>query len=312
MPLHPQIEGLLQQMAAAGGKGFHQMEVDECRQTFGGLLNSLPPSQQKIASAQDRGIPSPNGPVKVRVYTPEGSGPFPVMAFFHGGGWVIGDLETHDSLCRELCGAVGMVVVSVDYRLAPEHKFPAAPDDCVAVTRWIAANAAALNADTSRIAVGGDSAGGNLAAVVAQRLRDEDALKLAAQLLIYPVVHLDGVATPSMIDNAEGYLLTRKDMEWFGGHYLASPADGQNVSASPILAKSLAGLPPALVLTCEFDPLRDEGEKYGKALQAAGVPTTISRHDGTIHATFSFFTALEPGRRMADEAIRWLKEQLVK
>lgn len=310
MPLHPQIDGFLKQMAAAGGKGFHEMEVGECRQVFGGLIGSLPPSQAKVANVADRHIPGPGGDLKVRVYTPEGRGPFPALVHFHGGGFVIGDLATHDAVCRELCGGVGMVVVAVDYRLGPEHRFPAAPDDCTAATHWVAANAASLNVDATRLCVGGDSAGGNLATVVAQRLRDGNGPRLAAQLLIYPVARLDGVASRSMIDNAKGYLLERTDMEWFASHYLTSAADGQNPAASPILAKSLAGLPPALVLTCEFDPLRDEGEDYGRAMQAAGVPVTISRHDGTIHATWSFCTALEPGRKMMDEATRWLRETL--
>ncbi|MCC2657478.1 MAG: esterase/lipase-like protein [Panacagrimonas sp.] len=310
MPLHPHVEGLLNQMVAAGGKPFHAMSPQECRQVFGGLLASLPPSQAKLANVADREVPGPAGPIATRVYTPEGKGPFPVLVFFHGGGWVIGDLASHDSVCRELSGGVGAVVVSVAYRLAPEHKFPAAPDDCLAVTRWVVQNAGQINADAKRVAVGGDSAGGNLAAVVTQQLRDQDKIRLAAQLLIYPVARLDGVASKSLVENAEGYLLQRADMDWFRNHYLRSDADGTDVRVSPILAKDLSGLPPALVQTCEFDPLRDEGEDYGKALKAAGVPTVISRYDGSIHAAFSFFTVMEPGRRMVDEAIRWLKETL--
>jgi acetyl esterase len=310
MPLHPHVEGLLNQMAAAGGKPFHAMTPQECRQVFGGLIASLPPSQARLAGTADRTVPGPAGPIRTRVYTPEGKGPFPVLVFFHGGGWVIGDLESHDSVCRELSGGAGVVVVSVDYRLGPEHRFPAAADDCTAVTRWVLQNAAQINGDAQRVAVGGDSAGGNLAAVVSQELRDQDRIRLAAQLLIYPVARLDGVASRSMVDNATGYLLQRADMDWFRDHYLGPNVDGKDVRVSPILAKSLAGLPPALVQTCEFDPLRDEGEDYGKALTAAGVPTVMSRYDGSIHAAFSFFTIMEPGRRMVDEAIRWLKETL--
>lgn len=312
MPLHPQVDGLLKNMAAAGGKAFHEMPVAECRATFAGLLASLPPSTAKIAGVADRKIPGPGGEIGLRIYTPEGAGPFPVLSYFHGGGWVIGSLDTHDGICRELCGGAGVVVVAVDYRLSPEHKFPAAPDDCVAAVKWVAANAASIKGDAARLAVGGDSAGGNMAAVVTQRLRDEDGPKLAAQLLVYPVARVDGVATKSMLANAEGYLLQKKDMDWFLGNYLASPADGRTAGASPILAKSLAGLPPALVQTCEFDPLCDEGEDYGRALQAAGVKTTISRYDGSIHGAFNFFGILEPGRKMVDEASRWLKEQLRK
>ncbi|MCC2626353.1 MAG: esterase/lipase-like protein [Thermomicrobiales bacterium] len=310
MPLHPQVESLLNQMAAAGGKPTNAMTPEECRGVFNGIFASLPPSQAKLAGVADRDVPGPAGQIKVRVYTPDGEGPFPVLVFFHGGGFVLGDLDTHDSVCRELSGGANVVVVATDYRLSPEHRFPAAVDDCIEVTRWVTKHAAQINGDAVRVAVGGDSAGANLAAVVSQQLRDLDRIKLAAQLLIYPVTRFDGVDTKSMIDNAAGYLLQRDDMDWFRGHYLGPKSDGKDVRISPILAKDLTGLPPALVQTCEFDPLRDEGEAYGKALKAAGVPTVVSRHDGSIHAAFSFFTILEPGRRMVDEAIRWLKETL--
>ena len=310
MPLHPPVEGLLNQIAAAGGKPTNQMKPDEVRAIFDGLFASLPPSQTRLAGVADRNVPSPAGPIKVRLYTPPGEGPFPVLVFFHGGGFVLGDLESHDSVCRELSGGADVIVVATDYRLSPEHRFPVAVDDCIAVTRWVLNNAAQIKGDAKRVAVGGDSAGGNLAAVVSQQMRDQDRTKLAAQLLIYPVTRFDGVATKSMVDNAAGYLLQRDDIEWFRSHYLGPNADGKDVRISPILAKDLTGLPPALVQTCEFDPLRDEGEEYGQALKAAGVPTVISRYDGSIHSAFSFYTIMEPGRRMVDEAIRWLKEAL--
>lgn len=310
MPLHPQVENLLNQIAAAGGKPTESMTPEECRAVFDGMNASLPRSQAKLGGVVDRNVPGPAGSIKTRVYTPEGKGPFPVLVFFHGGGFVLGDLESHDSVCRELSEGANVVVVATDYRRSPEHRFPAAANDCIAVTRWVVKNAAQINGDARRVAVGGDSAGGNLAAVVSQQLRDQDQIKLAAQLLIYPVVRLDGFVSNSMIDNAKGYLLQRADMDWFRGHYLGPNVDGKDVRVSPILAKSLDGLPPALVQTCEFDPLRDEGEDYGKALERAGVPTVISRYDGSIHAAFSFFSIMEPGRRMVDEAIGWLKETL--
>lgn len=310
MPLHPQVEGLLTNMAASGLKKIQDMTPEESRATFTPVFASLPPSQQKIAKTEDRSVPTPAGAVKTRIYTPEGKGPFPAMTYFHGGGFVFGNLDTHDGVCRELCGAVGMVVVSVDYRLSPEHKYPDATDDCVAVTRWVAENAGSLDADPARLAVGGDSAGGNLAAVVSQRLRDEKGPKLAAQLLIYPVARADGHKTQSMIDNAEGYFLETASMQYFINHYLRSPADAQLPGVSPIFAKDFSNLPPALVLTCEFDPLRDEGEDYGKKMQAAGVPVTISRYDGAIHGTWNFFGVLDLGRAMHNEAARWLKEAL--
>lgn len=311
MPLNPQVAGFLQQLADMGAKPFHSMTPVESRAAFGGLCGSLPRSTAKIASAVDRKIPGPAGEIPVRVYTPEGSGPFPALVYFHGGGFVFGALDDYDHNCREVCGRVGCVVVSVDYRLAPEHKFPAAPNDCFAATKWVAANAASISVDASRIAVGGDSAGGNLAAVVSQLARDAKGPKLCAQLLVYPVTQA-GEPTKSMIENADGYLLTKADMEYFVGHYINSPADLGNPLLAPSLTKDLSGLPPAWVVTCEFDPLRDEGEAYAAALAKAGVPVAARRLDGTIHATWNFFTVLDIGREMMDEATRWLREQFRK
>ena len=202
------------------------------------------------------------------------------MVFFHGSGFVLCSLDTHDGMCRNLCAGTGCVVVSVDYRLAPEAKFPAAPDDCLAATRWAVANAAALGADPGRVFVAGDSAGGNLAAVTALRIRDEGGPRLLGQLLIYPVTDYYEPGTPSMIENAEGYGLTRAGMIWFWNHYLAAPSDGANPHASPFRAADLSGLPPALVVTAEYDPLRDEGEYYADRLRQAGVPTQMKRWDG--------------------------------
>jgi acetyl esterase len=310
MPLHPDVEAFIKQITAAGGKPFHQMEVAPCRAGYKTFQVSLPQSQQKLARVEDRLVPGTAASVRSRIYTPHGSGPFPVMVYFHGGGWVVGDIETHDKICREISGRVGTITVSVDYRLAPEHKFPAAVDDAFELTMWAHKNAHALNGDPARLAVGGDSAGGNLAAVVARRVRDANQAKLAAQLLAYPATRLDGHVTQSMIDNATGYRLERADMEWFRSHYLNAESDGQNPDASPLLAADLSNLPPALILTCEFDPLRDEGEDYAHALKAAGVPVTLKRYEGTIHGALNFFTFMEPARRMMDESVQWLKDKL--
>lgn len=311
MSLHPQVAGFLQQLASMGAKPFHTMGPVEARQAFSALSASLPRSAAKIASSVDRTVPGPAGDIPVRVYTPEGNGPFPALVYFHGGGFVFGQLDDYDQICRELSGNVGCVVVSVDYRLAPEHKFPAAPEDCFAATKWVAANAASIGADADRIAVGGDSAGGGLAAVVAQLARDAKGPKLAAQLLVYPVTQA-GEPTQSMIDNADGYLLTKADMEYFFNHYVRSADDAKDPRIAPMLTRDLSGLPPAWVVTCEFDPLRDEGEAYAAALAKAGVPVAATRIDGTIHASWNFFGVLEPGRRMMDEGIRWLREQFRK
>jgi acetyl esterase len=202
--------------------------------------------------------------------------------YFHGGGWVIGDLETHDVLCRQITAAAGVSVIAVDYRLAPEHKFPAAVDDAWAATRWIAAHGAELGVDGGKLAVGGDSAGGNLAAVVALLARDAGGPPITAQVLIYPVTDLSA-ETQSYTDFAEGFALTRDSMRWFRAHYLTGPRDGDDWRASPLRARSHAGLPPALIVTAGFDPLRDEGAAYAMRLRDAGVMVDYVCFGGMIH-----------------------------
>ena len=241
------------------------------------------------------------------MYTPEGEGPFPLMVFFHGSGFVVCDLDTHDGLCRNLCAGTNAVVVSVDYRLAPEHKFPAAPDDCLAATRWVAQNASSLRGDAARIMVAGDSAGGNLAAVTALRIRDEGGPALIGQLLIYPVTDYFQPGWPSMTENAEGYGLTRDGMIWFWNHYVRSAGDGVHPHASPLRAATLAGLPPALVVTAQYDPLRDEGEAYAEALREAGVPVESRRWDGVNHGFFFFPGIVDKATSAVDEACDWAR-----
>jgi acetyl esterase len=220
--------------------------------------------------------------------------------YFHGGGWVTGNVDAYDPTCRSLANAAGCVVVSVDYRLAPEHKFPAAPEDCYAAVQWVAASAAEFGGDPSRLAVGGDSAGGNLAAVVSHMARDRGGPPLAFQLLVYPVTdHHFG--TVSYQQNGDGYLLTRDSMVWFWNHYLEKEADGTSPLASPLRCTNLANLPPAFVITAEFDPLRDEGEAYGKCLTSAGVATTVKRYDGMIHGFFSL-GVFDQGRQAIKDA----------
>lgn len=311
MPLDPQVQGFLQMLAAAGTPPFHQMEPAQCRQAINGLMGMMPPSAAVLGSVRDTHIAGPAGELKLRIYTPAGSGPFPILMYFHGGGFVIGDLDTFDTLCRETAAGAGVVMVAVDYRLAPEHPFPAASDDCLAATRWAAAHAGEIGGDSSRIGVSGDSAGGNLAAVTALRLRDEGGPALKAQLLIYPVVDADPDAYPSMTENADGYLLTRADMNWFVGHYVRDPAALASPVLRPIKATSHAGLPPALVITAEFDPLRDEGNAYAARLAAAGVAVEHRCYEGAIHGFYTFFGALTLGRTALDQGIAWLKRNLV-
>ncbi len=285
MPLDPQIQAYLDQMAAMNMPPIHTLTPEQVRMGIAMQLAMENIEPEQVARVENRTIPGPAGEIPVRIYTPQGNGPFPALVFFHGGGWVICNLDTHDGICRSLANGAGCVVVSVDYRLAPEHKFPAAPEDCYAATQWVAQNAAELNVDASHIAIGGDSAGGNLTAVVAQMARDRGGPHLVFQLLIYPATDFR-MNTVSIEENATGYFLTKDDMIWFTNHYLNSEEDKMNPLASPLLASDLSGLPPALIITAQYDPLRDEGELYGQKLREAGVPVTISRYEGVIHGFF--------------------------
>jgi acetyl esterase len=260
----------------------HTLPVDVVR---AGMIaaRALMPPPPAVGRVADRTVPGPGGPIPVRLYTPFGIGPFPLTVYFHGGGFVLGNLDSHDAACRHLCLNSGSIVMAVDYRLAPEHPFPAAPDDCYAATVWAGAHAGEIGADGKRIAVSGDSAGGNLAAVVSLRVRDEGGPKLCGQLLNCPVTDYD-MMLPSYRDNAEGYFLTLDTMRWFENHYLTDPEHRRHPHAAPLRAKDFGGLPPAYVLTAQYDPLRDEGEAYAAKLAAAGVPVVTKRYSNMIHA----------------------------
>ena len=293
MPLNPQAKQVLDTMAELGLKldGGDPVEVRA-------LLSTFPrPEGEAVGSVVDRTVPGPAGDIAVRIYTPaspSGAGTHAALVWYHGGGWVIGNLDGADYGCRMFANAADAVVVSVDYRLAPEARFPAAADDCYAATKWVAENAASIGVDPRRIAVGGDSAGGNLAAVVAQMAKAAGGPAIAFQLLVYPVTNHD-YGTTSYKENAEGYLLSKESMVWFWDLYLRTPADGKDPKASPLQAKDLSGLPPALVYTAEFDPLRDEGEAYAAALRAAGVKVEQIRYDGQIHGFYAN-PAIDDGR----------------
>ena len=308
MPVEPQTQTILDQLTAMGGPPLHTLPVPEARKLMDNL-RALAATGPEVAAVGDRRIPGPAGEIPVRIYTPAGSGPVAALVWFHGGGWVLGDIPGADATCRDLANAAGCVVVSVDYRLAPESKFPAASDDCYAATRWVADHATSLGIDPKRLAIGGDSAGGNLAAVTALRARDEGGPALAFQLLVYPATDANA-DTPSYRDNADGYLLTKDSMLWFWDHYLRNDADRANPHVSPLRASSLKGLPPALVITAEFDPLRDEGEVFGKRLREAGVPVTISRYDGTIHGFFTMTGFLDLAKKAVAEAAAALRQSL--
>lgn len=264
----------------------------------------LPPGAP-VARVEDRLIPGPSGDIPVRLYFPSDQTPLPVLVWYHGGGWVLGTLDASDHTCRELANTAGCIVVSVDYRLAPEYRFPAAPDDCEAAYYWALENAASFGGDARRVAVGGDSAGGNLAAVVCLRVKEADTPLPVFQLLVYPVTDSDFTRL-SYIENAEGYMLTEVGMRWFWDQYVNSADELVHPHAAVARASELAGLPPALVITAEFDPLRDEGEAYGELLRAAGVPVTITRYDGVIHGFYGMFNAIDKGR----DAIRESAEAL--
>ncbi len=300
MQLDPQMKAILDQAAATGGKPFHDMSPTEARQAMDTMFAAFRGHPKDVAKVEDRKIPGPAGQIPVRVYTPRGNGPFGVLMYFHGGGWVIGNIETHDVLCRDLTDGAGCVTVSVDYRLAPEHRFPAAPDDCYAATKWVAEHASALNIDANRVAVGGDSAGGNLAAVVSQMARDQKGPKIACQLLIYPATDCANETASQREFSKDGYILSRSDMDWFYNHYLTAK-DKTNPYACPGLTKNLAGLPPAFVLTAEIDPLRDEGEAYGEALRKAGVKVRLKRYNGVCHGFVSMASLLDQGKQAVAE-----------
>jgi acetyl esterase len=262
---------------------------------------------EEVGKVENRTIPGPAGEIPVRIYTPYGQGPFPSLVYYHGGGWVVGDLDGADVPCRLLTNRANCVVVSVDYRLAPEHKFPAAVEDAYAAAKWVVENAPSIQVDPARVAVGGDSAGGNLAAVVALMARDRGGPSLLYQMLIYPVTH-HAYNTDSYRENAEGYFLTKDMMVWFWNHYLRDEQDGKNPYASPLLADNLSGLPPALVITAEYDPLRDEGEAYAERLKAAGIPVEVTRYNGMIHGFFWMPGALEQGKKAIEQAANALKQ----
>jgi acetyl esterase len=284
MTVQPEIEALLARMAAAGAPPLERQSVAEARRLHAASAAALHGPPVPVAAVADRTIPGPAGDLPVRVYTPHGGPPFPIVVWFHGGGWVVGTLDTFDAICRALAAAVPAVVVAVDYRLAPEHHYPAAAEDSYAATLWASRHAAELGGSQQRLAVAGDSAGGNLAAVVALGARDRGGPAIGFQLLICPVMDA-AMDTASYRDKAEGFYLTAAGMRWYWDHYLGG-ADGAAPDASPLRAAFVGGLPPALVITAEHDPLRDEGEAYAARLRDAGVPAADSRYPGMVHAFY--------------------------
>lgn len=297
MALHPQIIDLIRRAEEAGVRATSDMTPDEARAQMETLSKVRDKDRTEVGGVEDRMIAGPGGELPIRIYRPSSTtaDPMPALMFFHGGGHVIGSLDTHDLVARNLCVGVNCVVISVDYRMGPEDRFPAAPEDCFAATCWVADNAAALGIDDSRIGVSGDSAGGNLAAVVAIMARDSNGPELCAQLLVYPVADY-AFDTASYVTWAEGAgILTASGMAWFRDHYLSNESDRADWRAAPIRAADLSNLPPAIVITAECDVLHDEGAAYALALEAAGVSVVYRDYPGMMHGFFSFAPVIDDG-----------------
>jgi len=304
VPLDQQAQALLDRLLGLLPP-LNSFTPAEARRLSRELSPKLVASPETVAAVENVMIPGSGDQIPVRIYIPSKDELLPVLVYFHGGGWVLGDLDSVDSLCRSLADASGCMVASVDYRLAPEHKFPAAVEDAYSATKWIADNATDLNGDSRRIAVAGDSAGGNLAAAVSLMARDRGGPRVVYQLLVCPVTN-HAFDTASYSDNGEGYWLTKEDMKWFWNHYLRADQDGKNPYASPLLAENLTSLPPAFVITAEFDPLRDEGEAYAARLRKSGVPVKMTRYSGMIHG-FINIADLRQSRVAIDEAAAELR-----
>lgn len=308
--LDPDAAAVYKAFQEAGRPAYETLTAGEARAYYSQARFATNPEPPELARVAPLAIPAPHGTIPARLYVPREprrhEGLSPALVFFHGGGWVIGDLDSHDVVCRQLAAEGALIVVSVDYRLAPEHKFPAATEDAIAATKWIAANARELGIDASRLAIGGDSAGGNLAAVVALAARDAGGPALAGQVLIYPATDF-AMTHGSHSEPETSVLLTHSVIRWFRDHYLTGAAEIHDWRASPARAQNLAGLPPAYVLTAGADPLRDEGNEYAERLRQAGVPVTYKHFPGQFHGFFTMGKLLRQANVAVSEIGVWLK-----
>lgn len=309
LELDSHVRRILEKMNGAGIPSLSSLPVVEARRLSREMAKELPGPAINVATVRNFTVPITELEIPVRTYVNSTRSHPPALVYFHGGGWVLGDLDSADWVCRSLAVATECAVFSVDYRLAPENKFPTPVEDCYQVTKWIIENTPTEGVDPNRVAVGGDSAGGNLATVVCLAARDRGGPSLAYQLLIYPITN-HAFNTQSYKEYANGYYLTTEDMKWFWNHYLREQMHGSNPYASPLEAKNLSGLPPALIITAGFDPLRDEGEAYAARLQAASVPTKLIRYDSMIHG-FLDFPDLEQTRAAINEAAFELRKAFV-
>lgn len=307
MPLDPQIQAMIDMSPPM--PPLDVIPIDALRASVHQMSTAVPTVDVALGKVSDRTIPGPGGDLKVRVYTPQGTGPFPVLVYFHGGGFATGNLDTQDSICRCLCHGASCVVMSVDYRLAPEHKFPAAPDDAYAATLWAAENAAEIGGDPTRIAIGGDSAGAILSGSVTVRIRDQGGPKLFAQILFYgSMVYEIDAPTKSLEEFKDGPWLRKEDITYFWNHYLPNLAvDQKNPLACPVYAASHANLPPAFVGTAECDPVRDSCEQYAAKLKAAGIAVEQHRYAGMPHGFVSMVAILPTARKAVDDASAFLR-----
>jgi acetyl esterase len=307
MPLDPQVRAMREQRATAQATPLYAMSVEQARAEDLRSVQEAGGTPEPVAEVVDTSIPGPGGTLPIRIYRSSGTRPAPVLVYFFGGGWTLGTIDTSDGICRALTNAVGCTTISVGYRLAPEHKFPAAIDDCYAATAWISEHAEQLGIDPDRIAVGGDSAGGNLAAGVTLLAKDKGGPLLAHQLLVYP--NTDYLSdTPSVRENTDPLLFNSTSVDWYWRHYLNSPEDGAHPLASPLRAPDLTDLPPATVITAEYDPLRDQGEQYAARLCEAGVPVEQTRYEGMVHGFFAMSGVLDAGGTAIAQAAGRLRE----
>ncbi len=307
MPLHPKVEKLLLSLSRLGLKPIDETPLDEARKLMVETSRLLGPPEP-VHSVQDLSIPGPEGELPLRVYRPS-ENPLPVLVYFHGGGWVLGSIDSHDGYCRSLANAVGCVVVSVEYRLAPEHKYPAAALDAYAAVCWVSENLKTLGGKPGPIGVAGDSAGGNLAAAAVLTARDRGGANIGCQVLVYPITDAN-FQTGSYLQFAEDYFLTRRSMIWFWDQYCPQSEDRHREDVSPLRAESLAELPPTLILTAEYDPLRDEAEAYAAQLEQAGVLCKLIRYPGMIHGFTRRFQQLEAAHQAMRETKTWIQTHL--
>jgi acetyl esterase len=301
MPFHPQVQAIRDRLDAASIPNLYTLPIEEAREQDIRGIRATGGTPEEVAEVKDFTIPGEAGAISARIYRPSAEGPLPGLVYFFGGGWALGVLDTADAVARVIANRAGCACVTVSYRLAPENKFPAAVHDCYAGAAWVVEHAAELGLDPARIAVGGDSSGGNLTAAVTLMAKEKGTPQFIHQLLVYP--NTDATAdTDSMRDVTDEHFFNKNAIAWYWGMYLTSPEDGQNPLASPLKAADLSGLPPATVITAELDPLRDEAEEYGRRLARSGVPTEIIRYDGMMHGFFTMIGILDTAREAVNTA----------